>query len=44
MDFKEAGGRSSAVVTNGLGFNRAGGTGQKRRLGAGGDKKTRQTV
>ena len=24
MDFKEAGGRSSAVVTNGLGYNRAG--------------------
>ena len=35
MDFQEVGGRSSAVVTKGLGFNRAGSMGQKRRLGLG---------
>ena len=35
MDFKEVGGRSSAVVMKGLGFNRVGSTGQKRRLGVG---------
>ena len=44
MDFKEVGGTSLAVVMNGLGFNKAGGTGQKRRSGAGVCKKTKRTV
>jgi len=39
MVFKKAGGRSLAVVSNRLGFNSVGGTGQRRQLGAGDYKK-----